>query len=384
MSDPIVVIGGGIVGTSIAYELQLKGAPTVLIERDIEPQGASAFSFASLSGFDEPQRDFYLLKSHGLIEWRRWAKEFGDELGARFNGEIRWAESRDAAAELEALLRRARGRGYPVRNASLAELKEREPASSVDRAATVTFAQDDGVAEPLRVIDVLRQAFSDLGGQLLIGRAGLMIGDDDVSVRVGEDRVAASTVVIATGAETATLLDRFGWDVPMDPSPGLLVVTEPLEQFLRGTVYAYPETGIPVHIRQLTDGRVLIGERTQKTIARQPTLDHAQDLFFQARGWFPILEGTGIENFTVEWRPMPRDGMPIVGHMPGLPTVYVAATHSGVTVAPALARFVASELHDGEHIDRLKPFTPARFGAHQAEAYRNIEEVFGGSEVYLG
>ena len=384
MNDPIVVIGGGIVGTSIAYELQLKGAPTLLVERDIDPQGASAFSFASLSAFDEPQRDFYLLKSHGLIAWRRWVKEFGDELGVRFNGELRWAESSLAAGELEALLRRARGRGYPVRHASLAELREREPAISVEGMAAVTFAQDDGLAEPLRAIDVLRQAFVERGGQLLIGRASLAIGEEDVSVRVGEDRVDASTVVIAAGAETATLLDRFGWDIPMDPSPGFLVATQPLEPFLMGAVYGYPEYGIPIHMRQFSDGRVVIGERTQRTIARNPTIEHAQDLLRQARAWFPILESTEIDHFTVEWRPMPRDGMPIVGHLPGLPTVYVAATHSGVTVAPALARFVATELHDGESDDRLKPFTPGRFGAHQAEAYRNIEEAFGGSEVYLG
>ena len=384
MGAPIVVIGGGIVGTSIAYELQSKGAPTLLVERDIDPQGASAFSFASLSAFDEPQRDFYLLKTHGLIAWRAWLKEFGEELGVQFNGELRWAESHLAAAELEALLRRARRRGYSVRTASLAELKEREPALSVERAATVTFAQDDGVAEPLRAIDLLRQAFDDRGGQLLIGRAGLVIGDDDVSVRVGEDRVDASTVVIATGAETAILLERFGWDIPMDPSPGLLVVTQPLEPFLSGAVYGYPETGVPVHLRQFSDGRVVIGERTQHTIAKNPTLEHAHTLLHQARHWFPILKDAEIDRFTVEWRPMPRDGMPIVGHLPGLPSVYVAATHSGVTVAPALARFVASELHDGEPDDRLKPFTPARFGAHQAEAFRSIEEAFGGSEVYLG
>ncbi|HET9232965.1 MAG TPA: FAD-binding oxidoreductase [Candidatus Eisenbacteria bacterium] len=384
MGAPIVVIGGGIVGTSIAYELQSKGAPTLLVERDLDPQGASAFSFASLSAFDEPQRDFYLLKTHGLIAWRAWLKEFGEELGVQFNGELRWAESHLAAAELEALLRRARRRGYSVRTASLAELKEREPALSVERAATVTFAQDDGVAEPLRAIDLLRQAFDDRGGQLLIGRAGLVIGDDDVSVRVGEDRVDASTVVIATGAETAILLERFGWDIPMDPSPGLLVVTQPLEPFLKGAVYGYPETGVPVHLRQFSDGRVVIGERTQHTIAKNPTLEHAHTLLHQARHWFPILKDAEIDRFTVEWRPMPRDGMPIVGHLPGLPSVYVAATHSGVTVAPALARFVASELNDGEPDDRLKPFTPARFGAHQAEAFRNIEEAFGGSEVYLG
>ena len=86
MQNPVVVIGGGIVGTAIAYELQLAGATTILVERDIEPQGASAFSFASLSSFDEPQRDVYLLKNHGMIAWRQWAKPSARRLGVRFPG----------------------------------------------------------------------------------------------------------------------------------------------------------------------------------------------------------------------------------------------------------------------------------------------------------
>src|SRR5687768_8437733 len=103
MENPVVVIGGGIVGASIAHELQLKGSGTVLIERDLAPQGASAFSFASISAFDETQRDVYLLKSHGMVAWRRWAKVYGDDLGVHFPGELRWAESSESGRFLTEL-----------------------------------------------------------------------------------------------------------------------------------------------------------------------------------------------------------------------------------------------------------------------------------------
>ena len=384
MAEPVVVIGGGIVGTAIAYELQLGGAEAILVERDLEPQGASAFSFASLTAFDEPQRDVYLLKSHGLVAWHRLAKDFGDELGARFPGELRWAESHEAAGQLEALIERARSRGYPVRSVTSEEIRDREPGSRPARVSAASFAPDDGQADPLRAIEVLRRAFSDRGGQFLVGRAGLMIEDSGVTVRIGDDHIAASTVVIAAGAETVSLLERFGWEVPMTPSPGLLAVTKPTAPFLSGTVYVYPEEGMSVHLRQLPDGRVVIGERAQDHVAKNPTMQHAQELFRQASKSFPALEGTEIENFTVEWRPMPRDGMPVVGPLPGLSSLYVATAHSGVTIAPGLAHFVAQEIVEGEPVERLKPFNPIRFSARQADAYRSIEEAFGGSEVFLG
>ena len=113
MDRPIVVIGGGIVGTAIAHELQVQGAPTMLVERDVEPQGASAFSFASLSSFDEPQLDVHLLKNHGMKLWRKWAEIYGEGLGVRFPGEIRWAETSEAGRFLTEIFEPRRGKGIP-------------------------------------------------------------------------------------------------------------------------------------------------------------------------------------------------------------------------------------------------------------------------------
>ncbi|HJR46509.1 MAG TPA: FAD-dependent oxidoreductase [Actinomycetota bacterium] len=385
MDKPVVVIGGGIVGTAVAHELQLKGAPTMLVERDVEPQGASAFSFASLTSFDEPQRDVYLLKNHGMIAWRRWAKVYGDELGVRFDGELRWAESTDGGRFLTELFQRAHGRGYPVKLVKGEEVKKLEPASNFSGTFTATYAAGDGQADPVLAIHTLTSAFTEHGGMLLIGRAALHVEQRGITVRVGEDRIEASSVILATGAETTSLLERLGWDAPMDPSPGLLCVTRPLERFLNRTVYVYPKGEVPVHLRQLDDGRVLIGERAQDAVVRNPSTEHARMLLRQASKAFPILKDSDLEHFTVEWRPMPRDRMPIVGPLPGLPSLYVATGHSGVTIAPALAEFITKEILEGTEQDRLKAFRPSRFSAHTADAYRSVEEAFGeASELFIG
>ena len=129
----------------------------------------------------------------------------------------------------------------------------------------------------------------------------------------------------------------------------------------------------------------MIGERAQDEVAKDPTLAHAELLLGQAVRAFPVLEGTEVDHFTVEWRPMPRDKMPIVGPLPGLPSLYVATGNSGVTIAPALAEFVAKEIVEGREQDGLKPFRPSRFSAHTTDAYRSIEEAFDGpSEVFIG
>ncbi|MGH2755969.1 MAG: NAD(P)/FAD-dependent oxidoreductase [Actinomycetota bacterium] len=385
MDRPVVVVGGGIVGSAIAFELQDRGVETILVERDLEPQGASAFSFASVSGFDEGVRDVYLLKCLGMVRWREWSKRFGGDIGIEWGGEIRWAEDPEGADDLRAKMEMASFRGYPFRSTSTDEIERLLPGAAPGPILAASYAAEDGQADPLTAITFLRDAFADRGGAVLIGRANLLFDAPDVRVRVGEDEIEASTVVFAAGAETGALLTRFGWEIPLDPSPGLLVGTEPVERFLTGVVYVSAGGGPAIHLRQLPDGRVLIGERSQDEVAKDPTMHHARKLLHQAQRSFPVLDGVRVERFTVEWRPMPRDHMPIVGALPGLPSVYVAAAHSGVTLAPALGDLVAQEIIAGEPSARLDAFRPGRFSAHTIDAYISFEEAFQGrSEAFLG
>jgi glycine/D-amino acid oxidase-like deaminating enzyme len=370
-----VVIGGGIVGTAIAFELQARGAKVILIERDADPQGASAFSFASLSAMDEPFRDVYLLKGLGMVGWGRWQRRWGRNLGVARDGEIRWAETNDEAVHLRSLVLRATQRGYPVRTISDKEIQQRLPASAPKNVLMASFAPEDGQVDPLRAIKTLRTAFMESGGEFMVGKASLVF-QDGMKVRIEDAEIEPSRVVIATGAETASLLERFGWEVPMEPSPGLLALTEPTEETIRGTVYVASAGGTAIHLRQLHDGRLLVGERTQDHVARNPTQDHAMRLLYALRRSFPSLTGVGLDRFTVEWRPMPRDGMPIVGPVPGMSSVYMAAAHAGITLAPVVAELAAGELIDGVPSPRLGAFRPSRFAQHRADAYRSIEEAF--------
>lgn len=384
MNEPFVVIGGGIVGSAIAWHLQEAGAETVLVERDLEPQGASAFSFASITAFDEPLRDVYLLKSLGMVGWHRWEKQLGGDIGLRWDGEIRWAETPEAADSLRTNIDQAAGRGYPVRAISEKEVRDHLPESKPTNVLAASLAPEDGQADPRAAIDAARGDFADRGGTLLVGRASLRFDNDRIEVRVGDHQFVAARVILAAGAETTAFLERLGWEIPMEPSPGLLVLTEPTQPIANGTVYVSPVTGPPIHLRQLCDGRVLIGERAQDHVAKDPTMGHARRLLQQAEKSFPPLGKTTIDHFTVEWRPMPRDHMPIIGPLQG-PSIYVATAHSGVTIAPAVGELVAHELLEHQPAKRLETFRSDRFVDRHTELVRDVEEVFElHPETYLG
>jgi glycine/D-amino acid oxidase-like deaminating enzyme len=79
--------------------------------------------------------------------------------------------------------------------------------------------------------------------------------------------------------------------------------------------------------------------------------------------WYPALAGARTESARVCVRPMPADGFSIVGSLPGVAGLYVAVTHSGITLGPLLGECVARELLSGERLPVLEPYRPERFAA---------------------
>lgn len=97
-------------------------------------------------------------------------------------------------------------------------------------------------------------------------------------------------------------------------------------------------------------------------------LGWAGELLHRARGAVRGLEQAAVTDYQVCVRPMPVDGQSIVGRLPGAGWLYVAVTHSGVTLAAHLSRLIAAELAAGEPGAELAPYRPDRFTGTAAPA----------------
>jgi glycine/D-amino acid oxidase-like deaminating enzyme len=75
----------------------------------------------------------------------------------------------------------------------------------------------------------------------------------------------------------------------------------------------------------------------------------------------PAAQGARLEWLSLGFRPMPLDDLPVIGALPALSDVHVAVTHSGVTLAPILGRYVTRELLDAARVEELAPYRPERF-----------------------
>jgi glycine/D-amino acid oxidase-like deaminating enzyme len=197
-----------------------------------------------------------------------------------------------------------------------------------------------------------------------------------VLVEVGTNVSRPRTCVLAAGAEAVHVAAAVGLEVPTVASPGMLAQTRPLPPLTDRVVYLPGGPGPAVHLRQRADGSVLVGERTQETPVTNPGLRHARALLAQAARFFPALATAGVDRWWVAWRAMPSDRLPIVGPLPWLEGLYLAVSHSGITVAPALGRLVADEVATQAPDGLLASFRPGRFAERTTRVLLEVESVF--------
>jgi glycine/D-amino acid oxidase-like deaminating enzyme len=372
----VVVVGAGILGCSIAVHLVDRGVRPVLIDPEWPGQGTSTGSFASISAFDKDPLAWFQLACAGVSGWTRFAERLGGEVGLRRAGEVRFTSDAEQGRLLAGRVADARGRGYPVRPVDRAELGRLLPDARIGPVAAACFAPNDGQVEPPLVLAACRAVLEEAGARLVCGRARVRLDDDGVRVEVGTEVLRPRTCVLAAGAEAVQVAAAVGLEVPTVSSPGMLVQTRPLPPLTDRVVYLPGGPGPAVHLRQRADGSVLIGERTQETPATNPGLHHARALLAQAARFFPVLAGVGVDKWWLAYRAMPADRLPIVGPLPWLEGLYLAVSHSGVTVAPVLGRLIAGEVAEQMADGLLAPFRPARFAERTTRLLLEVESVF--------
>jgi glycine/D-amino acid oxidase-like deaminating enzyme len=348
----------------------------VLIDPERPGQGSSTGSFASISAFGKDPAAWFQLACAGMSGWPRFAGRIGGEVGLRRAGQVRWVSDPQEGRRLARWVADARGRGYPVRLVDAAELARLLPDARLGPVAAACFAPNDGQVEPPLVLAACRRVLEAAGVRFVGGRARVRLDEDGVRVEAGTEVLRPRTCVLAAGAEATQVAAAVGLEVPTLASPGMLVQTRPLPPLTDRVVYVPGGPGPAVGLRQRADGSVLIGERTQETPATDPGLEHARALLAQAARFFPVLAGVGVDRWWLAWRAMPADRLPIVGPLPWLGGLYVAVSHSGVTLAPVLGRLVAAEVATQTADGLLAPFRPGRFAERATRVLLEVESVF--------
>ena len=347
----VLVVGAGIVGASIAWHLARASVRVTVVEAG-EPGGlATRNSWGWINASWGNKEAYFRLRMAGMAEWRRLEKEI-PEIRVAWVGGLLWELP---PRELDAFTVEHAAWGYDIRRVDRAEARRIEPKLMAPPDVAV-HAACEGAVEPLAVTRTLLASAERLGATVL---ANTLVRSIDLAagrvagIEMESGRLEADQVVVAAGAGSVALAATAGLALPVSAPAALLVVTRPQAKLLNGLIMT-PD----MQLRQAPDGRLIAAAGLGATASSG---DAAAELVEAMKGMFEGGASLALESHVTAPRPMPRGGLPIVGRVAGIGGLYVGVTHSGVTLAPAIGRFLAEEILTGQRHPLLAPYGPERF-----------------------
>jgi glycine/D-amino acid oxidase-like deaminating enzyme len=368
----VAVVGGGVLGTSAAAQLAARGAQVTLLTEAGLASGASGRSLSWLNSAGPYRDEYYRLRLHGLARYRALAARPGSRAHIRLDGGLRWAP----AEELRAAFERMQGIGYPAEWLGPDDVAARVPG--VDATAVppegAVLNPDEGWVHLPSLVDQLAGDLVAAGGELRTSAGCCEVvvrGGGVTGVRTGDgDVLGVDVALLATGAELPAALARLGVVVPDATTNALLVRTPPSAARLR-VVLNTPR----VAVRPAPGGSLVLdaGWSEEEVVRRDDGSFEVRESTVQGllREASRVLEGNPeltAASYGVGRKPIPGDGLPVLGAVDGVPGLAVAFTHIGATLGLIVGELLAAELLSGEPSPLLAPFRPGRFAGRPTAA----------------
>lgn len=365
----IVIIGAGVIGASIAYHLSLRSQCNItILERDTPGSGASGHSFAWVNAFGKDPRHYHTLNRSSLDMWYRLEHQLNTDIGIHFGGEMRWECDIERAGQLEDRIHQLQAWGYPCKLISRDEMLDLEPELCPGDVTAASYSDADLHIETDRFIDVCLEKAGENGTKVITGANVTDLTMDNEKVKTVITTHAdypCDIVILASGVETTRLASGVGVQIPQQRSPGIVIETTPCPRVLQNVAVIHApsihDNLQHLHVRQLTDGTLRIGQGTQEGINKDDSKHHADELLSNAKDFLPSIGKARAIPTPVGYRPMPLDGYPIIGFTHAIRNMYIALMHSGVTLAPLVGEMVTIEIVDGVEVDWFKPYRLDRF-----------------------
>lgn len=381
----VAVVGGGVIGTAVAYYLSRQGADVILLEKGELGSGTSSAcdGFVILQSKSPGVHLQLGLASASL--YRGLAAELEWDIEYNPCGGLIVIERPDELPAMETFMQKQQAIGLDVSLLSGEDVRSLEP-NLAPHVVGATYSAQDSQVNPLQVVLGFAQAAARHGARVHQGSPVQSLVRKNGSIEkivIPGGCVYAESYILCTGVFTSSLLTPLELELPLRPRRGQLVVTEPAPALIRHIFLCaryiaakyHPELlaaaeddalrlGVGLALEQTAAGTLLVGS-TREFVDwdASTTLEGVRTVLRHATRILPALDKLHVIRTFAGLRPYTPDGLPYLGRLPGVDNLYIAAGHEGdgIALAPITGQLLAELVTTGETSISLTEFAADRF-----------------------
>ncbi|MFD0744396.1 NAD(P)/FAD-dependent oxidoreductase [Phytohabitans flavus] len=369
MVEHVVVIGAGVYGAAVTASLTRRGARVTVADAAAPAGGTSGATFSWTNSCGKQPRPYHDLSVASMAAHRALAAQVPHSDWYHEGGNLEWADDEAGRARLRKKVEGVLDYGYEARWLTRAEALSLEPDMNPAELPDeeIAYFPQEGWIEPTRLIGHLLSTSVRGGAELVRDDAVTELEVTDRLVRAvrlaSGRRIAADAVVNCAGPRADRITDLAGLVLPMRNTRGVLIYTSPAAVSVSRVIHAPG-----VHLRPDGGGRLLLHTHEIDSAAH---LDDSGEISVEqaavdkvieaGRALYPGMRAVTVESVRVGERPIPGDGLPVLGRAVDLPNFHFAVSHSGATLSVHAGDLVAAEVLGEDRDAALAPFRFERF-----------------------
>lgn len=343
----VVIVGGGIVGCSIAYHLAKIGISNVVVLERKQLTSGTTWHAAGLVGQLRASRNLTELAKYTTGLFEGLEKETGQATGFKQNGSISLALHDGRMEELLRGASMAKNFGLAIDVLPLGELKERIPHYNFDGVKGGVFLPKDGQVNPIDVTQALAAGARSRGGKVFENCKVTRILTKDgkaTGVETTDGTIMADKVVVAGGMWSRELGKSIGVSIPLHACEHFYIVSEPIDKLPRNM----PVVRVPDECTYYKEdaGKLMVGAFEPKAkpwggggidedhafVTLQEDMDHFEPILASAINRVPLLETAGIQLFFNGPESFTPDVRYYLGEAPEVRDLFVATGFNSIGI----------------------------------------------------
>lgn len=346
-----IVVGAGIMGLSIAYNLANRGVQVVVVEKQYPGSGLSMRAIGGVHSQWDNEHDIRLAKKSREI-LAQLPGELNFNIPFRRDGYLMVAREEDEFKRLKENMRMQRSQGLETISVSSEQLGSRYPFLDTSSIVGGTFSKGDGATHPFSLVFGYWNGLKEHGGKVLRSTnvKGLRVDDGRVkAVETDAGSLEGDIFVLAAGAGTTNILQSVGMEVHTELVKHEMLATEPLKFFLKPMIQVWPDG---LYVNQSLRGEIITQIQSRGPQVRtdtSSTLEFLEKAAAELTRLIPSLRQVKVLRPWAGLVETTPDLEPASGEL-GYQNLWVAFADSGkgTMFAPAIGQMISDEILTGQ------------------------------------